>query len=360
MPGPSGPPFRVGELQDRGALWALNASVLRVPWYGDLERDRAAGDVRARRLRRARRADRRAVRRAARRRGHAAAARRADRGRAAVGAAPPAARRAGGRPRVTGHPDADTLLAIAERAARAAAAVLLEHRGLRTPDAVADEEHADRSRQRRRRRGRARRSATSCCASGPATRILGEEGLAKEGDDRAALGRRPARRHRQLPVRHPAVVRVGRLRGPRGRDPRPGARRVLPRRPGRARRRSTATPVVAERARGPRRRRSSRPGFGYDAAVRRAQAAQVAELLPQVRDIRRLGQRGARPRLDGGRPLRRLLRARRPAVGRRGGPDALPHRRPARSVRSRAAATCPDGVLVAPAGLIDALLAIVG
>ncbi len=34
MPGPSGPPFRVGEMQDRGALWALNASVLRVPWYG--------------------------------------------------------------------------------------------------------------------------------------------------------------------------------------------------------------------------------------------------------------------------------------------------------------------------------------
>jgi len=34
MPGPSGPPFRVGELQDRGATWALNASVLRVPFYG--------------------------------------------------------------------------------------------------------------------------------------------------------------------------------------------------------------------------------------------------------------------------------------------------------------------------------------
>lgn len=34
MPGPSGSPFRVGEMQDRGALWALNASVLRVPWYG--------------------------------------------------------------------------------------------------------------------------------------------------------------------------------------------------------------------------------------------------------------------------------------------------------------------------------------
>ena len=30
-------------------------------------------------------------------------------------------------------------------------------------------------------------------------------------------------------------------------------------------------------------------GFGYEARVRRAQAAQVAELLPQVRDIRRAG-----------------------------------------------------------------------
>src|SRR5262249_54596433 len=30
-------------------------------------------------------------------------------------------------------------------------------------------------------------------------------------------------------------------------------------------------------------------GFGYEAGVRAAQAAQVAELLPQVRDIRRLG-----------------------------------------------------------------------
>ena len=30
-------------------------------------------------------------------------------------------------------------------------------------------------------------------------------------------------------------------------------------------------------------------GFGYDAEVRRAQAAVVARLLPDVRDIRRLG-----------------------------------------------------------------------
>ena len=33
----------------------------------------------------------------------------------------------------------------------------------------------------------------------------------------------------------------------------------------------------------------SRPGFGYDAEVRRAQAATVAALLPEVRDVRRFG-----------------------------------------------------------------------
>ena len=30
-------------------------------------------------------------------------------------------------------------------------------------------------------------------------------------------------------------------------------------------------------------------GFGYDAEVRRAQAATIAALLPEVRDVRRLG-----------------------------------------------------------------------
>ncbi|CAB4918182.1 unannotated protein [freshwater metagenome] len=34
FPGPSGPPFRVGELQGRGVTWTLNAAALRVPWYG--------------------------------------------------------------------------------------------------------------------------------------------------------------------------------------------------------------------------------------------------------------------------------------------------------------------------------------
>ncbi|HVP03956.1 MAG TPA: amidase [Solirubrobacteraceae bacterium] len=34
LPGPAGPPFRIGELQGRGAIWTLNAVASRVPWYG--------------------------------------------------------------------------------------------------------------------------------------------------------------------------------------------------------------------------------------------------------------------------------------------------------------------------------------
>jgi amidase len=34
MPGPAGAPFRVGRLQGRSALWSVNASAAKVPWYG--------------------------------------------------------------------------------------------------------------------------------------------------------------------------------------------------------------------------------------------------------------------------------------------------------------------------------------
>jgi amidase len=34
LPGPAGPPFRVGQFYGRGALWTLNAIVSRVPFYG--------------------------------------------------------------------------------------------------------------------------------------------------------------------------------------------------------------------------------------------------------------------------------------------------------------------------------------
>jgi amidase len=33
LPGPSGPPFRVGQLHGRGALWTLNVAAAKVPWY---------------------------------------------------------------------------------------------------------------------------------------------------------------------------------------------------------------------------------------------------------------------------------------------------------------------------------------
>ncbi len=33
LPGPSGPPFRIGQLHGRGALWTLNVAVAKVPWY---------------------------------------------------------------------------------------------------------------------------------------------------------------------------------------------------------------------------------------------------------------------------------------------------------------------------------------
>ena len=34
LPGPAGPPFRIGALHGRGALWTVNASSAKVPWHG--------------------------------------------------------------------------------------------------------------------------------------------------------------------------------------------------------------------------------------------------------------------------------------------------------------------------------------
>ncbi len=95
-------------------------------------------------------------------------------------------------------------------------------------------------------------------------------------------------------------------------------------------------------------------GFGYDAEVRRGQAAQVAQLLPQVRDIRRLGSAA--------------LDLAWTAAGRY---DAYYERGPqiwdlaaglliceAAGLHTRvlpARDGMPDGVLVAPAGLIEPL-----
>ena len=98
-------------------------------------------------------------------------------------------------------------------------------------------------------------------------------------------------------------------------------------------------------------------GFGYDAEVRRGQAAQVAELLPRVRDIRRLGSAA--------------LDLAWTAAGRY---DAYYERGPqiwdlaaglliceAAGLHTRtlpARDGLPEGVLVAPAGLIEPLAAL--
>ena len=91
---------------------------------------------------------------------------------------------------------------IAERAARAGAAVLLEHEGRRDAGAV--------RRRARRPTSSARptsppsaRSARFSSASAPTTRSSARRAR-RARPERRALGRRPARRHRQLPVRHPA------------------------------------------------------------------------------------------------------------------------------------------------------------
>ena len=140
----------------------------------------------------------------------------------------------------------------------------------------------------------------------PEDGFLGEEGGARGGHERAELGRRSARRDRQLPVRDPAVVRErggarrgGTLAGavydpnrdelftrrPRGRAARllsgPAGRVELTGRRARAApwvggARGLATAMVAT-------------GLAYDADVRAAQAQVLARLVPRVRDIRRFG-----------------------------------------------------------------------
>ena len=130
-------------------------------------------------------------------------------------------------------------------------------------------------------------------AARPADGMLGEEGSDTRRHERAALDRRPARRHHELPVRHPAVGRLDRGRGRGGharrRRLRPDARRAVGRRAaasaptldgepldGREHASELATALVAT-------------GFGYEADVRAAQAEITGRLLPLVRDIRRMG-----------------------------------------------------------------------
>jgi len=99
-------------------------------------------------------------------------------------------------------------------------------------------------------------------------------------------------------------------------------------------------------------------GFGYDAEVRRRQATVVAGLLPRVRDIRRAGAAA----LDlawcaCGRYDAYFERGVKPWDHAAGG---LVARRAGLSVRTLAALPgLPDGIAVAPSGLIDELLELV-
>ncbi len=99
-------------------------------------------------------------------------------------------------------------------------------------------------------------------------------------------------------------------------------------------------------------------GFGYDAAVRSAQGEVVARLLPQVRDIRRAGAAAldlcdcACGRLDA--YYERGVKHWDVAAG------VVICERAGLSVRMLAPTdTLPDGILVAPTGLIDELHALV-
>ena len=165
-------------------------------------------------------------------------------------------------------------------------------RGVRDRAADRDEEQPDRPRLRGRRR---RREADPRAPAGrPAGRRDARRGgLGHARQQRAALDRRPARRHHELPVRHPAVGRLDRGRGRAGharrRRLRPDARRAVGRRARRARRRSTASRSTAASTRTSSPQALVATGYGYEADVRAAQAEISGRLLPLVRDIRRMG-----------------------------------------------------------------------
>ena len=163
-------------------------------------------------------------------------------------------------------------------------------------------------------------------AARPADAILGEEGglIGNTGDAPASLGHRPARRHRQLPVR-PARLggldrgrgRMGRRRGGGRGGRRRGGGEVGGAEGGEVGRRIVAGAVYvpmrgelfcAVRGQGawlqagedywqplhcgpgaPLDQALVGTGFGYRKERRKVQGEVVAALLPQMRDIRRIG-----------------------------------------------------------------------
>ena len=166
--------------------------------------------------------------------------------------------------------------------------------------------------------------------------FVGEEGDSAGGHERPQLGRRPARRHRQLPVRDPAVV--GQRRRARRATARSRARSMTPtatscsapRSDGAARRsraphgaasssrrQRPATSATGERGAGG----GARGGDGRDrlrlrrGRARGAGARARARSLPRVRDIRRFGSAALDLDVDRGRPLRRATSSARSSSG---------------------------------------------
>ena len=130
--------------------------------------------------------------------------------------------------------------------------------------------------------------------SPPRRRLPGRGGRgAGTVDDRRDLGRGPDRRHRQLPLRHPALLRQRGRRRRRG-DSLAGAggrrdeRRGLQRGPGRRAPPSTATRCGSAAGR---RWRSgwSSPASSTKQSVRGSRARPWRRMIDQVRDIRRMG-----------------------------------------------------------------------
>ena len=249
------------------------------------------------------------------------------------------------------------LLEIAERAARAAAAVLLDHGRRAAPGAISTKSsptdlvsEADVAAERAIREVLERER--------PDDAIVGEEGEDKAGDSGVRWVIDPLDGtvnflfgipQWSVSVASEGAARVGViLDPPRGECFRAGRRA--------SRRCSTASRSLRRRARTCRPRwsrqdsattpRARRAG----GAGRRAAAAGARHPAP--------GQRRARPRLDCRRPLRRLLRARRAALGRRRGPAALRARRardpPLRRAR-RAAGRCARRA-AALAGPLEAIV----
>ena len=273
-----------------------------------------------------------------------------------MGSRASAARRARGGPRVSDGPDAQTLLKVAERAARAAAAVLAEQAGLRGPDAVQTKSTlTDLVSAADIKAEAAIRAVLK--EERPGDAIVGEEGTATAGETGLRWVVDPLDGTVNYLFGIPQYSVSVACDGVAGviLDPVRGEcfrviqdeLATLDGEPLRASDRADlGTALVAT-------------GFGYDAQVRRGQAAQLAEVLPRVRDIRRMGSAA----LD----LAWTAAGRYDAYYERGVQRwdvaaglLLCHEAGLRSRTLEARDGMPAGVLVAPDALIDPLYELVG